>query len=314
LVSKYWLLGCLAILGVVVFIVVRHNMQETSLALRDDSWMRLNGRLDRDPSTGEIKTDPTALAALAVDLKDTAAGPTARLVEAQARLQHDDYTGATAALDALVREHPTHAYVTQPFQADGRTISLVEMLRASILSEQAFAASHPGLRANVPPPQGAARVRLNTSAGAIVVALYEDLAPKHSENFLKLCREGYYDNTKFHRSTPNRMIQGGDPNSRDGEPATWGTGGPEYKIDPEPNELFHFAGVLAMAKKGGDTQSSGSQFYITADPSHGFDGQYTIFGAVLEGMDVVKQINQAPNSPGSDRPVAPVVLLGTEVL
>jgi cyclophilin family peptidyl-prolyl cis-trans isomerase len=313
-VSKYWLHASLVVLGVVAFIVVRHNMAQKTVALQDDSWAKLNGKLDRDPATGGYKSDPTALAALAVDLKDTPAGPSARFVEVESRFKLRDYAGALAALDALVREHPTHAYVSAKFKVGEGSMTLAEMLRNSILEKQAFDDAHPGLYLNPAPPADAPRVRLNTDKGMIVVALYVQAAPKHCENFLKLCREGYYNNTKFHRSVPDFMIQGGDPNSRDGDPATWGNGGPEYKVDPEPNELFHFAGVLAMAKKGGDSQSSGSQFYITSDPAHGLDGQYTVFGAVLEGMNVVELINQAPNAPGSDRPVTPVVLASTEVL
>lgn len=313
-ISKYWLHASLFVLAAVVFIVVRHNMDKKTVALQDDSWAKLNGRLDRDPNTGGYKSDPTALAALAVDLKETPAGPSARLVEVESRFQLRDYDGALTALDALVREHPQHAYVTSKYKVGETSFSLAELLRSSIAEKKAFDAAHPGLYSNVPPAEDAPKVVLNTDKGAIKLALYPAQAPKHCENFLKLCREGYYNNTKFHRSVPDFMIQGGDPNSREGDPATWGNGGPDYKIDPEPSELFHFAGVLAMAKKGGDSQSSGSQFYITADPAHGLDGQYTVFGAVLEGMNVVELINQAPNAPGSDRPLTPVVLLSTEVL
>jgi len=313
-VSKYWFHVSLVVVAAVVFIVVRHNMDKKTVALVDTSWAKLNGRLDRDPNTGGYKSDPTALAALAVDLKETPAGPSARLVEVESRFQLRDYAGALTALEALVREHPTHAYVTAEYKVGDSRKTLAAMLRDSIAAKQAFDAGHPGLFGNVPPPEDAPKVVLTTDKGAIKLALYTQQAPKHCENFLKLCREGYYNNTKFHRSVPDFMIQGGDPNSREGDPTTWGNGGPDYKLDPEPSELFHFAGVLAMAKKGGDSQSSGSQFYITSDPAHGLDGEYTIFGAVLEGMNVVELINQAPNTPGSDRPATPVVLLSVEVL
>lgn len=313
--SRYWMQGAFIALVIVAFLVVRDRMQGKAIAARDGSWEKLNGRLDRDPTTGMFKGDPAALAALAVELKDTVAGPSARLAEVEARFQANDYPAALAALDALEREHPTHPYVSGQFKFDGKTESLIQAFRASIQGMMAFEEAHKGLLANPPPPADAPRVRLKTDQGDIVVALYVKQAPKHCENFLKLCREGFYDGTKFHRVVPKFMIQGGDPNSKEGLPATWGLGGPGYKIDAEPSdELFHFAGVLAMAKGGGDTQSSGSQFYITAEPKHSLDGQYTIFGAVVDGMDLVQKIDAAPNEPSSDRPVTPVVLLGTEAL
>ena len=314
-ISRYWMHGALVVLAIVAFIVVRDRRQNKETAARDDSWAKLNGRLDRDPATGLYKGEPSALAALATELKDTVAGASARLAEVETRVQVRDYAGALGALDALAREHPAHPYVTGQYMIDGKSQTLVDSLRKSIESMKGFDESHAGLYANPPPAADAPKVRLTTDQGVIVVALYPELAPKHCENFLKLCREGFYSTTKFHRVVPNFMIQGGDPNSKAGEPATWGLGGPGYKIDAEPSDkLFHFAGVLAMAKTGGDTQSSGSQFYITANAAHNLDGQYTVFGTVVEGMDIVKKINTSPVEQNSDRPVAPVVITGTEVL
>ena len=110
------------------------------------------------------------------------------------------------------------------------------------------------------------------------------------------------------------MIQGGDPNSREGDPATWGSGGPGYKIPAEITELRHFEGVLAAAKQGGETESSGSQFYITTGAPHHLDGQHTVFGALLEGEAVVGEIENGSLVEGTDRPQDPVVIESAEVL
>src|SRR6185436_15276319 len=95
-------------------------------------------------------------------------------------------------------------------------------------------------------PPDAPRVRLNTSKGPIVVGLYVDRAPKHAENFLKLCREGAYNGTKFHRVVRGSLVQGGDPNSVSGEPDSWGSGGPARAIVPEnAPRLRHSKGARA---------------------------------------------------------------------
>ncbi len=313
-ISKHWLHGAIFVLAIGAVIVVRYRMEEGKLAALDTSWEKLSPQLDLDPQTGRYKGEPVALAALATDLKDTAAGPSARLAEARARFERRDYEGAVTALEALGRDYPTHPLVVAQFKVGDQSMTLIQSFKKSIEEAKSFDAAHPGLYSNPAPPADAPRVRLITDQGVIVVALYVQQAPKHCENFLKLCREGYYAGTKFHRIVPNFMIQGGDPNSKSGEPATWGQGGPAYKIDQEPSGLSNFAGVLGMYKLGGGTQSSGSQFYITSDAAHGVDSSYTVFGTVIEGMDVVKKINAAPIAPSSDRPVTPVVISATEVL
>ena len=313
--AQHWIHGAVIAVAIAAGLVIRDRMNRKETAARDSSWEKLNGRLDRDRTTGLYKGEPAALAALAVELKDTVAGPSARLAEVESRFRDRDYSGALTALEALEREHPQHHYVVGKFLVAGEELTLTQALRKSIAARKAFDESHAHLFANPAPAPDAPKVRINTDKGSIVVALYPEVAPKHCENFLKLCREGYYNTTKFHRVIAGFMIQGGDPNSKEGDPASWGLGGPGYKVDAEiSDKLSHFAGALAAAKTGGDTQSSGSQFYITSDPAHTLDGQYTVFGTVVEGMDVVKSINTAPNQAGTDKPATPVVVTGTEVL
>jgi len=135
-----------------------------------------------------------------------------------------------------------------------------------------------------------------TKFGQIDLLLF-DKTPKHRDNFIKLIEEDFYDSTTFHRVLDNFMIQGGDPNSKPNASAEVGTGGPGYTIESEILEGYkHNRGMLAAARKGDrvnpERASSGSQFYIVQNESgaHHLDGAYTIFGTVLNGLDVVDEI------------------------
>lgn len=240
-------------------------------------------------------------------------------------------------------------------------------------------------------------ITLNTTEGDITVRLYDE-TPIHRDNFVKLCREGYYDQTLFHRVIKDFMIQGGDPDSRTATPTQMlGTGGPDYTLEAEIlPELFHRRGTLAAARQGDEVnperRSSGSQFYITwgqiynegqlhqlerqltmmaeqqrfqqlaaerkaqimdlrrardreglmalqeelaaiakADAKNAgqlsdaqreayttvggvphLDGQYTVFGEVTEGLDIVERIQNTETRPG-DRPVQDIRILSTTV-
>jgi peptidyl-prolyl cis-trans isomerase B (cyclophilin B) len=129
---------------------------------------------------------------------------------------------------------------------------------------------------------------LDTDRGTIVLELYPEVAPKTVANFEKLSQDGFYNNLTFHRVEPGFVVQGGDPQGN-------GMGGPGYDIPAEISRTEkHLRGTLAMARKGDqvnpERKSSGSQFYICLAPAPFLDGQYTTFGGVVEGMDVVDQI------------------------
>ncbi|MEZ4960591.1 MAG: peptidylprolyl isomerase [Saprospiraceae bacterium] len=177
---------------------------------------------------------------------------------------------------------------------------------------------------------------IETDMGNIKVKLY-DSTPKHKENFIKLAKEGYYDGTLFHRVIPGFMVQGGDPDSKTAQPGQpLGAGGPGYTIEAEIGAK-HFRGALAAARQGDqvnpEKRSSGSQFYIVQNgpvpaaqldqiiaqkglqytPEEKdyylkvggtpfLDGDYTVFGQVVEGLDVVDKIANAQRAPG-DRPL-----------
>jgi cyclophilin family peptidyl-prolyl cis-trans isomerase len=144
------------------------------------------------------------------------------------------------------------------------------------------------------------------SIGEIKIEFYPKEAPKTVANMRKLVKEGFYNGLTFHRIISGFMIQGGDPKGD-------GTGGPGYTTPAEFSpKLTHIRGACAMARLSDqvnpDKASSGSQFYICHAASHFLDGQYTIFGQVIEGMDVVDQIAAVKTSPSNNRPIIPVVM------
>jgi cyclophilin family peptidyl-prolyl cis-trans isomerase len=152
--------------------------------------------------------------------------------------------------------------------------------------------------------------------GTIRLRFFPDKAPRHVENFKKLASEGFYDGTTFHRVSPGFMIQGGDPNSRDSDPTNDGMGGPGYSLDAEPNDLRHVEGSLAMAQ-GEVDQSSGSQFFIVLrshdDWKTQLDGQFTVFGEVVEGLETARKIGWAPRD-DHNRPLRPVIVRSVRIV
>ena len=130
---------------------------------------------------------------------------------------------------------------------------------------------------------------LSTSFGDIVIDFKEDVAPKTVDNFKKLANSGFYDGTIFHRIIPSFVIQGGDPNTKSGPRDIWGTGDQGYKIPPEFSNLKHKKYIISMAR-GTDINSAGSQFFIMLGDAPWLDGQYTIFGEVISGKEVVDRI------------------------
>jgi cyclophilin family peptidyl-prolyl cis-trans isomerase len=163
-------------------------------------------------------------------------------------------------------------------------------------------------------------VVLATDVGEMTLSFRPDKAPNHVMNFLKLSKSGFYDGTRFHRVMQGFMIQGGDPNSKDlGKRQLWGGGNPGYRIDAEFSDIRHVRGVLSMAREGHDVNSAGSQFFIMHADNSGLDNQYTAFGHLKTGADVLDKIATAParRSPRSGQleiPVRPVVLEAAIIL
>jgi peptidyl-prolyl cis-trans isomerase B (cyclophilin B) len=123
-------------------------------------------------------------------------------------------------------------------------------------------------------------VILHTNLGNIVIEFFPNDAPNHVANFIKLTESGFYDGTIFHRIIPGFMIQGGDPNTKNGDESTWGIGGPGYSINAEFNTIKHNRGIVSMARSQ-DPNSAGSQFFIVHKDSTFLDNQYTVFGRIV---------------------------------
>jgi len=190
--------------------------------------------------------------------------------------------------------------------------------------------------------------RLTTEEGVILLVMYPDLAPHHVGNFTHLARTGFYDGTRFHRIVPGFVIQGGDPNSKDADPRNDGMGNPtlrdvltaeEWQLVERVNAMLaekgyvglegfanlkaelsstakHVRGTLSMARKSQPVDSAGSQFFICVDNTSQLDGQYTVFGHAVMGMDVADRIVNAEKNPaaGRDAPAIPVTILKAEVV
>ena len=159
-----------------------------------------------------------------------------------------------------------------------------------------------------------------TSHGTMKIKLYS-MTPKHRDNFVKLVNENYYDGLRFHKVIEGFMIQGGDPYSRDTTKANlWGQGGPDYTVPAEfVSQYWHKKGAIAAARKGDMANptkaSSGSQFYIVHDENSclHLDGQYSIFGEVTEGLDVIDRIAAVPTD-YYDRPLEDVMIISIKPL
>jgi len=152
-----------------------------------------------------------------------------------------------------------------------------------------------------------ADVIIKTDFGDIKFSLLPDIAPETVRNFSKLAKSGFYNGTLFHRVIPGFMIQGGDPNTKNPDKSTWGQGGPGYNLKAEFNPRSHLRGIVSMARAN-DPDSAGSQFFIVTSDSTFLDRQYTVFGEVIDGIQVADKIVDLPRD-GNDCPEQEVKML-----
>lgn len=302
-IERNWKYAALVAIGVTALVVGTEVARSRSRAADHAVWQRL--------SAAFAEPTPEAREPLLAELQGSAAEPWGLLTQVYAYLEERDYAAARTTLERLRDTQNTE--LTQdlyPLGTEGAQKTLADRLEELIAQQETWERDHPGLFENPPLPEDAPRVRLRTTEGDIVVGLYEAEAPEHVRNFLKLVDEGAYVGTKFHRVMRGFMIQGGDPNTIEGDVATWGQGGPGYKVPHEDNDLHHFAGVLSAAKQGNDVESSGSQFFITTGAPHHLDGRHVVFGAVVEGMDIVHAIEEGEiEDAPTNRPRNPVEIL-----
>ena len=148
---------------------------------------------------------------------------------------------------------------------------------------------------------------IETNFGKISFKLIPELAPETVRNFEKLAKDGFYNGTLFHRVIPGFMIQGGDPNTKTDNKSSWGIGGPGYSIKAEFSSRTHLRGIVSMARSQ-DPNSAGSQFFIVMADSTFLDRQYTVFGEVMEGMDVADKIVNLKRD-GNDCPLEKIQMI-----
>jgi peptidyl-prolyl cis-trans isomerase B (cyclophilin B) len=153
--------------------------------------------------------------------------------------------------------------------------------------------------------------QITTTEGEMVIEFWPDVAPKTVENFKTLAQKGFYDGTCFHRIIKGFMVQGGDPLTKDaGKEHSWGTGGPGHTIKAEFNERSHQRGVISMARSN-NPDSAGSQFFICDGDASFLDRQYTAFGKLIKGDDVLAKISSTPvDSSGSGERSKPQKRIG----
>ena len=191
--------------------------------------------------------------------------------------------------------------------ADQAVLALVQNYSGMIDQYRQLWAKEQAIRAAEAQADDLPRVKLNTTKGDVVVELFENEAPQATANFVTLVKKGFYDGITFHRVLPQFTAQGGDPNGN-------GSGGPGYTIRDEcrqPNYRHHFRGSLSMAKTA-EPDTGGSQFFLTFVQTPHLDGKHTVFGRVIEGIDVLGELQkrnpEAPNPPTADKIIKAEVL------
>ncbi len=183
-----------------------------------------------------------------------------------------------------------------------RKLAGSEAVRTVLNDRMSFLAKHiEGIKATIV-----------TTEGDIEVGFYPDKAPIHAFNFITRAESGFYDGTIFHRVIKDFMIQGGDPLSKDKNPANDGSGGPVVQIPHEFNDVKHVPGILSMARTSDVTAGAGSQFFIMHGTTPALDGNYTVFGKVSNGMNVVNKIAEAKTGQG-DRPSKAMKIIRIDV-
>jgi len=210
-----------------------------------------------------------------------------------------------------------------------RLFSLIAVLSALVLgcstgnsaqNDQTVQPPKPQVRETPTPKPGGIELTedsevavIDTKLGSIVIRFYPHVAPNHVKNFISLAQSKFFDGTTFHRVIPGFMIQGGDPNSKDDDLKNDGIGGGPRRLMAEFNQIRHTRGIVSAARSS-DPNSASSQFFIMVAPSYpSLDGQYTVFGKVMEGMDVVDQIVALPRNE-SDNPGKASLVKSVEIV
>jgi cyclophilin family peptidyl-prolyl cis-trans isomerase len=316
-VEKHWVKGAAVALAVAAFILFSQFQAEQEVVAVNQSWSRLMTSVEED-GMGRLAADPELLAGLEAELDGTVAGAWGLYLKAQGLRAEGRYDEAIATLASLAQRYPDHPLVTEKriYGESITPLNAIERLNKVFASEKEWQAGHPELFANPTPSANAPRVRFQTEAGDFVVALYPEQAPLHAANFLEQVNEGVYNGLKFHRAAFGQMIDTGDPSTgaEDSDPMTWGRQGVEGSIESEETGLYHFEGALSANKVAGEEDSNASLVSILAQAAHYRDGTNVVFGTVVEGLDIVRDIAGRPSDPTGQRPLEPVTIQTASVI
>lgn len=228
----------------------------------------------------------------------------AHVAQAEDKLEDLMYQDAKTIFDyeKYLQRFPSGKYSNEPAIQDAKKI-LEEVNH--ILTNQEMTDIQAKVMMTPPEPVNPGeKAIIETPYGKMVAELYTDKAPNHAANFKRLAKAGYFNGTTFHRIIPGFVIQGGDINSRDADKSNDGMGGPGYTVDAEFNDIKHVAGILSMARAQ-DPNSAGSQFFVCAGTIPHLDRKYTVFGNVVEGLDVIEKIVNQPRD-SHDNPKEPI--------
>lgn len=311
-VDRYWKTFAALAVALTAVLLYRTYSAEQARAQMGSEW----APLDQAVREG----DRDKLAAIRTEAAGTPIADWATFAEGQVALSSGESAEAAAAFKALEgTQDPVLGKLALPIGPDGAEVTIASHLASASAAQAEWEAANPILD-NPAPSADAPKVVLETDKGDIELTLYTDKAPIHAQNYIKLAKEGFFDGTLFHRvvNTPTmKIIQGGDPNSKEGEPTTWGQGGPGYDQTPEQNGLIHARGYLSAAAPGAGARSSGSQFFLTLGSCHFLDTKHTVFGKITGGMEIAETILRGeirpPEGTLRDIPVEPVKVLRTRV-
>lgn len=294
---KWHGLGVLLVLGAVIF--WRASSSTKAVEADRAAWVPLHESLSKQGASIE---DTIAALGKTAGSGDPVVKSVANIIQAGLLAEEDDFNGAAEALTFATENAPALLKTLEvPAGPDGENMSILASLSAAVEREAEWKNEfHEKVYTNVL-PEKAPRYKIETSAGDIIVGLHSDEASGHAKNFTLQANEGAFNGTLLHgpaidmSGNPIPGIRGGDPNTRDNEDVTtWGQGGIESGLSGEGEGLTHEKGALAAIVVQGQRTSSKTQFMILTEPYHENDRRYTVFGKVVEGLDVVERLAEAP--------------------
>lgn len=300
-IDNNWKMLAFVATGASTLILASQFMGQQEEAARDEELDSLLAAVQ--------SSDRGQLIAASSSLKGTGLDGWADLMETQLALAEGRYEDAGAGLARLQASASPLLRLPLPLGSAGESMTIIEHVAASAASSKKLVEDSGITLYSPDPPEGSPRVRIQTSLGAIEIALFEGAAPKHVANFLANVDANKYTGTRFHRIMQGFMVQGGNPATTSDDPNLWIEADDEEAVPNESdNGLVHSPYVLAGAIKPGEEDSSQYQFYITEGHAHWLDEKHTVYGKVMSGQDTVRALAGVATDPQSARPFSAPVL------